>query len=206
TPYDPSRTTAAALAVSLGMAKASSRSALAGQFAQRDDAVRATVNELARAALVTLCVGESPDSVSVDELVRSALASDPVSSPTLGRLLAVVQDLLARDVAWFLMTRGDADRHYELWRQVMIMADDDLMAPAGTLCAFAAWLSGRGALASTAAERVAQVRPDYPFLELIIDILVSGMSPDRWEGYRRSIAQISAEGPSAGAVAGDAAG
>src|SRR4029079_14386587 len=111
-----------------------------------------------------------------------------------------------RDVAWALVSRDDAERHFEGWRQVMTAADDDLMAPAGALCAFAAWLSGRGALAATAADRVDEVRPDYSFLGLIRDVLESGMSPASWEPYRESLLRISAEPWTAGAVADEAAG
>jgi Domain of unknown function (DUF4192) len=205
TPYDPSTSTMAALAVHAGMGKAASRDALAEQFARRDDAVRQTVNEVARDAVVPLMVDDAEDSIRVSRLVRSALGNDQIHSATLGRLLGAVQDLRARDVAWLLMTRDDAGRHFEVWRQVMNAADDDMLPPAGTLCAFAAWLSGRGALAATAADQVADVDPDYPFLELVGDILESGMSPDTWHDYRASLAPISEESPTAGVVADEAA-
>jgi hypothetical protein len=205
TEYDPTTSPMAALAVHAGMAKAPSRDALAEQFVRRDDAVCDSVNEVARASVVALTVDDGDDAIRVGRLVRSALGNEPIDSATLGRLLGAVQDLRARDVAWFLMTRGDADRHFEAWRQVMNAADDDMLAPAGTLCAFAAWLSGRGALAATAADRVADVDPDYPFLGLISDIVESGMSPSAWEDYRASLVPISEEWPTAGAVADEAA-
>jgi hypothetical protein len=205
TPYDPTTSAMAATAVHAGLAKAADRESLAEQFACRDEAVRHAVTEAARDVVVALMVDDGPDSTRVSDLVRSALGNDRIHSATLGRLLGAVQDLRARDVAWLLMTRADADRHFEVWRQVMSSADDDMVAPAGTLCAFAAWLSGRGALAATAADRVAAVDPDYPFLGLICDILVSGMSPDVWRDYRASLVRISDEWPTAGAVADEAA-
>jgi hypothetical protein len=205
TPYDPTTSTMAAVAVHAGMAKAASRDALAEQFARRDDEVRHAAKEAASDVVVALMVDDGSESIRVSHLVRSALGNDRIHSSTLGRLLGAVQDLRARDVAWLLMTRGDADRHFEVWRQVMNAADDDMLPPAGTLCAFAAWLSGRGAVAATAADRVADVDPHYPFLGLVGDIVESGMSPDAWQSYRESLAPVSEEWPTAGAVADDAA-
>jgi hypothetical protein len=86
----------------------------------------------------------------------------------------------------------------------MTLADDDL-PPAGSLCAFAAWLAGRGALAATAVDRVSEVAADYPMLGLIRDALESCMSPDVWQDYLESLSPLSADWPIGGAEAGDAA-
>ena len=43
----------------------------------------------------------------------------------------------------------------------MQLAPDDLVAPIGSLTAFAAWLTGRGVLASHAVERVLELSPGY---------------------------------------------
>jgi Domain of unknown function (DUF4192) len=209
TPYDPTTTAAAALAVAMGLTKEQSRDDLAAQFAPLPTAERAIVSAEARA--VAASPAESPARWDhLEELILSSLASSEVARSGRGVLLGAVQDLDARDLAWVLMSRESASRHFELWRDVMRAADDDLLAPAGTLCAFAAWLSGGGALAATAVERVAAIQPNYPFLGLICDILSMGLSPDRWEELRGPLAgvvgYISAGPPSAGGVAGDAAG
>jgi hypothetical protein len=107
------------------------------------------------------------------------------------------------------MTRADAELHFQLWRQVMTAADDDLLAPAGSLCAFAAWLAGRGAVAATAVDRVAEVAPDYPMLLLIRDAIESGLSPDAWEDRTAPVDMslaADARDPSASANAGAGAG
>jgi hypothetical protein len=190
----------------MGWGKAVSRDALAEQFIPRDDPGAARANRTARTTSVSLTAEADEASASaVEDLIRSALGGAELEPATLGMLLGAVQDLRARDVAWALMSRDDAADHYELWRQVMRAADDDLMAPAGTLCAFAAWLSGQGALAATAAAAVARVSPHYSFLALIADILHSGMPPAAWEQWRGPVA-VSAGSPNAGAVADDAAG
>jgi hypothetical protein len=157
--------------------------------------------------------GSPPTVDEVDDLLWSALGHTDIDPPGLGILLGVVQDLLVRDIAWLLMTRADAELHFELWRQVMTAADDDLLPPAGSLCAFAAWLSGRGAVAATAIDRVAEVAPDYRMLRLIRDALESGLSPDYWDERLSSVGDRLAAGGSgssasanAGAGAGEAAG
>jgi hypothetical protein len=205
TPYDPSSSSAAALAVSAGMAKVPSREALAEQFLPRDADACRTVGELARAVAATVHEGSAPTAHEVDALLWSALGHAEIDPPGLGILLGVVQDRRVRDIAWLLMSRIDADLHFDLWRQVMNAAEDDLLAPAGALCAFAAWLAGRGALAATAVDRVAEVAPDYPMLGLIREALESGLDPDRWEG-RLPTRPVSPDSPDAGAAAGDAAG
>jgi hypothetical protein len=183
TAYDPSTSSMSALAVASGMAKAPSRQALSEQFAPRDPDLRQRVSTLARAVATTVGDGDPPGVYEVEGLLLSGLGSAEIDAAGLGILLGVVQDQFVRDIAWLLITRADADLHFELWRQVMTAADDDLLAPAGALCAFAAWLNGRGALAATAADRVAEAAPDYPMLGMIRDALESGMNPDVWEDH-----------------------
>jgi hypothetical protein len=209
TPYDPSTTAAAALAVTMGLSKEPSRDALARQFARLGPAERCAIGAEARGVHLSRR-RQGVDSRRLEDVVEASLASEAVARESLGLLLGAVQDLEARDVAWALMTRTSADRHFALWRDVMRAADDDLLPPAGALCAFAAWLSGQGAVAATAAEQVAAVRPDYPFLGLVAEIMARGISPDHWEAYRRTLAQIaglvSEEQGTAGGEADDAAG
>jgi hypothetical protein len=205
TRYDPATTSVAALAVSMGMAKLPTRGALAKQFAPvAGGADRQRANEIAREA-VAASAGGVGRSARIADVIASALGRDAVDSVTLGTLLGAVQDLRNRDLAWMLISRDDADAHFELWRQIMTAADDDLLAPAGSLCAFAAWLAGRGALAATAADRVAEVAADYPMLGLVRDALESCMSPDVWQEYLDSLSRVSADWPIGGAAAGDAA-
>jgi hypothetical protein len=193
----------------MGLSKAADRDELRRRFAADDDDVRTEANDAARDVRVALVVEEGPNSTHVEDVVKTALGRDRIPASTLGMLLGAVQNLHARDVAWSLMSRDTAVQHFELWRQVMAAADDDLMAPAGTLCAFAAWLSGNGALAALALGRVAEVCPDYSFLGLIAEILAGGINPDLWEDYRSSLLAMSGVTPlraGAGAAADDAAG
>jgi len=58
---------------------------------------------------------------------------------------------------------------------------DDLLAPAGSLTAFAAWLQGSGVLSSHACDRVLAVYPRYSMAQLIAEVLQSGVNPCRWD-------------------------
>jgi hypothetical protein len=206
TPYDPSSSPMAAWAVAAGMGKAPSREALAEQFAPRSDAVRAAVGRAARSTDLTLTVGDGPDTMRVTDLFQLALTGSYLDSDTLGALLGAVQDVGACDLAWQLMTRADADRNYELWRQVMNAAEPDLLPPAGSLCAFAAWLAGRGALADIAADRVAEADPDFPLLGVVRALLATGTNPELWDARPAETATVARRRDDAGAVAGDTAG
>jgi hypothetical protein len=98
-------------------------------------------------------------------------------------LMLAVQDIRSRDQVWSAMTRADAPDHFELWRQAMQCAPDELMAPVGGLAAFAAWLSGRGVLASHAAERVLAVQPNYSMAQLILGLCEQSVNPSVWSGF-----------------------
>jgi hypothetical protein len=204
--YDPAASSIAAWAVAAGLGKAPSREALAEQFAPRSDAVRAAVGAAAQATFVTLTIGDGPDAMRVDDLLRLALGGCYLDPETLGTLLGAVQDSGAQELAWLLMTRADAERHFEVWRQVMNAADPELLPPAGSLCAFAAWLSGRGALADVVAERVAEADPDHRLLVLVRDLLAAGVCPDVWDERRETVTTVSGDWLEAGAAEDDTAG
>ena len=185
TPFDPTTSALAAHAVAAGMSKAPDRDTLRQQFEPLPDAVREEVGEIVDRMLTDAYWIDEPDNApspaeEMAALVVSALDGD-LDTIDVAWLLSLAQDIEARDAAWWQMTRENARLHFELWRQVMRAAPDDLLAPAGSLCAFAAWLAGAGALASHAVERVAEVAPDYPMMTLVADALVSNLNPDVWE-------------------------
>jgi hypothetical protein len=99
-------------------------------------------------------------------------------------LVLGVQDPPVRDAALALMTRGNAAGHLEVWRHVMRDAPDDLLAPVGALTGFAAWLDGRGTLASHAVDRVESVSPGYPVCVQLRALLDGAVNPDLWNGGR----------------------
>ncbi|MET1058449.1 MAG: DUF4192 domain-containing protein [Nocardioides sp.] len=124
---------------------------------------------------------------AVARWVRDALlralddASDHrLTDAEVGRLVAACRDLAVRDVAWALMSRADARRHVELWRDVVRRCPTDLLAAPAALLAFAAWLAGDGALAWCALDRCALADPDYRMAGLVAHTLEQALPPSVW--------------------------
>lgn len=117
----------------------------------------------------------------VQERVRRYLA-DGVSldATDLGRLLTVLMAIDVRDVAWAEMTRDNAPRHVDLWRDVVCRTPREVLAPPAALLAFAAWLAGDGALSWCALDRVREADPDYTMATLVERALTCAVPPSTW--------------------------
>ena len=118
----------------------------------------------------------------VRSVVRRALggARDRLTDAEAGRLVAACRDVGVRDVAWAQMSREDARRHVELWRDVVRRCPTDLLAAPASLLAFAAWLAGDGALAWCALDRSALADPDYRMAGLVAHMLEHALPPSSW--------------------------
>ncbi len=117
----------------------------------------------------------------VQQRVRRFLADrEPLDTPDVGRLLNVMMDIDVRDVAWAEMTRDDARRHVDLWRDVVRRTPFHVLAPPATLLAFAAWLAGDGALAWCALDRAKEADPDYSMAMLVERALTCAVAPSSW--------------------------
>lgn len=90
--------------------------------------------------------------------------------------------VVVRDVAWARITHANAARSLEVWRQVAVSMGEPFQAPALTLAAFAAWLSGDGAQAQCALDRVHVVAPDYSMARLVQSALSGCLDPRSWAG------------------------
>lgn len=118
----------------------------------------------------------------VAERVRRFLADGgALDARDAGRMLVAVVAIEIRDVAWAEMTRANADRHVDLWRDLLRRSPYDLAAAPAALLGFAAWLSGDGALAWCAVDRCQEVEPDYRLASLLTDALAGAIPPTRWE-------------------------
>ncbi len=115
-----------------------------------------------------------------DRVRRFARTGEPLDDGEVGRLLAAMTHVEARDVAWAEMTRDSAVRHVELWRSVVRRSPVDLLAAPAALLAFAAWLAGDGALAWCAVERCHEADPEYSMAGLVAQALVSAIHPSTW--------------------------
>lgn len=176
--YDVDASPAAVDAVMAGLAKAPDREALRAQFEPGAADARRAV-----AAAVSSLRGEGAPLLTVEEvraLLPRVLAGQVTEPREQARLLMTLTRTRQRDAVWGAMRRADAGQHLDAWRSLMRLAPDGLLAPVGSLAAFAAWLSGRGVLASHAVERVLTVHPDYPMAALIMRALESALDPHDW--------------------------
>ena len=104
-----------------------------------------------------------------------------LSDRDLGRLVVGLQSTEVRDVAWAEMTRDNARRHVDLWRDLVRRTPLDVLGPPATLLAFAAWLSGNGALAWCALDRARTADPDYSMAALVERALTCAVPPSTWK-------------------------
>lgn len=118
---------------------------------------------------------------TVHRLTRSGELPDPDIVARLAR--AVLEEPL-RDVAWSLATREYADEHASLWRSVLRSAPDGYAAAPAALLAFAAWLSGQGALAWCAVDRCLAEDPEDGLAARVAMLLEEALPPHLWESVR----------------------
>jgi hypothetical protein len=122
--------------------------------------------------------------------VRAAVRAPEDTGPASGvvpappersaRLLRAVAEHELRDLAWCEVTTESASRHVSLWREVVRESPGELVAPAAGLLAFAAWLSGDGALAWCAVERALGADPDHTLARLVAQVLEAAVPPSSW--------------------------
>jgi hypothetical protein len=116
-----------------------------------------------------------------DTVVTHVEARSLPDAGELGRLLVALQDIELRDVAWSLMSRDNAAAHVDFWRGVVRRTPSGRLAPSATLLAFAAWLSGHGALAWCAVDRAVLAEPDYSLARHVTAMLTHAVPPTVWE-------------------------
>jgi hypothetical protein len=100
-----------------------------------------------------------------------------------GRLLVAMISIEVRDVAWSEMRRDNARAHVDLWRDVVRRSPLEALAPAAALLAFAAWLTGDGALAWCAVDRCQEAEPGYGLAGLVSQALAGAVPPTAWSPF-----------------------
>jgi hypothetical protein len=198
-PCDVAGSAALAEAVFRGQEILPDRAALARRFEPEPGPVREAVARATGAVLTSLArsvAGPSDPQRDLRTLRRGLDRVTPVLDAMLGQtddhVALTVEDraalavwtslVVVRDVAWTRITRRTADRSLELWRQVAVAAPAEFEAPAMTLAAFAAWLSGDGAQSQCALDRVHAVAPHYSMARLVQSALSGGLDPRTWVG------------------------
>lgn len=181
--FDPAASPLAATAVAAGMTKASSRDELRAFVAPAPEQLRADAGRIVDQVLAEQAASQRArwDADDIIQKVDEALGDEALDVETVAILLAMVQSIELRDAAWLSITRATAPAHLGVWQQVMRAAPDRLLAPAGSLAGFAAWLAGFGVLSSHAADRVMEVAPSYSMVQLLRRALELGVDPDVWD-------------------------
>ena len=197
-PYDLSSHPITATGVLEGRVTHDSRARLAESLLPADldkvEAVAAAVDELKPLAADRACLrGEALWLQSwVEARVYDGGAGRDVAPEELARVVRALAHVDLRDVAWASMSRHTADEHVRLWTDVVVQCPVERLAPAAGLLAFAAWLSGHGALSWCAVDRALQSDPDHNLARLVAQTLDSAMPPSTWQGIdRRSLSLLS---------------
>ena len=193
TPYDASAGPCAVQAVVNGLVALPDRDALAdgvSRLSGPTELVMGEATERIQDEILTAVLA-SPDPVRAlvvqgqDEV--AAFVRDFVQRPRrvteeeAAWLTVWMQHVHVRDVAWCLMDPRRLDPHIDLWRQVTRLAVPGLVAAPAALLSFAAWRSGRGALARCALERVLADDPGYSMGALLSEVLDEGLPPPSWD-------------------------
>jgi uncharacterized protein DUF4192 len=180
-PYQAGASRVAAEAVVAGLAFEPDRDALRSGLAPADADARASV----AAAVARLRAGEParvPAPAEVEAAIIRALSARADLTPEeIASLALAVQTTPGLDRAARLVTRAGARQHYELWRRVTTVVDDELLPAVGWLAGLAAWLDGRGVLASHAVDRVLAVAPHHGLSRMLANVLAHGVNPSLWE-------------------------
>lgn len=99
----------------------------------------------------------------------------PLTDDEVAWLGVLLTRLEVRDAA---LTHTDVDQ-LDLWRDVLCRVEPEFAAAPACLTAYAAYLSGDGALANVALDRAVEVDPGYSMAALLRDIMLSGVPPAR---------------------------
>lgn len=159
--------------------------------ASRDELAALLDTDPSRAAAVATLVEGVPEvapealrteGLWVDGLVRRHAAEGTLPHDAdLARLLRAMTVTTLRDAAWSSLTRADAQRHVDLWMEVLRRTPGPFVPPVATLLGFAAWQCGQGALAWCAVDRCAEVDPAYTLMTYLASALTHALPPSVWE-------------------------
>jgi Domain of unknown function (DUF4192) len=184
TAYDVGSHPLMAEAVVEGTVVLASRQELADSLVGTDAADARLVAALARETVRRLAAGSDPAVERrwvrhrVRRFAEDGLRMDPHDVARLGVLVAASVEI--RDVAWREMTRANAPRHVDLWRDVVRRVPRHLCAAPAALLGFAAWLAGNGALAWCAVDVAEEAEPGYPLAVLLATTLAGAVPPAVW--------------------------
>lgn len=175
-PYDDASHPFAAQAVFDGQVTHATRDALRDTLAPDADAERRV-----RACLRRLGADGVAEVTWLEEMLGrwSESGADPDDDEA-ARVLRAVSHVEVRDAALFALSRETARQHLRIWSGMLRRAPMEHVPVAAVLTAFAAWQSGRGALAWCALDRCFEVAPDHALGLGLAECLTRAVPPSAW--------------------------
>ena len=196
-PYDPRDHELSSRAVLDGRVTFRTRSELADSLAARDpDEVEEVLRAHARLGPLTAATPRRLLAAEAAWLTQTVAAqvhgAGPLTPDEVARALRAVGHQELRDIAWCVVTREEAASHVRVWCDVVRRSPSELVAPAAGLLAFAAWLSGDGALAWCAVDRSLGSDPDHTLARLVAQALDGAVPPSAWRPLDPSAVNLDA--------------
>ncbi|HEU4546369.1 MAG TPA: DUF4192 domain-containing protein, partial [Microlunatus sp.] len=181
-PYDIASHPLAAAAVMAGISATATRQEVADLVAGPSTADQDRLSGLAEQTARRLAgVGRRRRRQRMRRLVGRTLRSGGPTETEAIEIAVLARDVAVRDAAWVLMTREPADDHVNLWRRVVAVSVWPCEAAPLGMLALAGWLSGNGALLNCCIERLEDVAPDYPLLQLCREISDQAVPPSHYD-------------------------
>jgi len=109
---------------------------------------------------------------------------------SMGRIAALVNEGVARDVASLRVSTETSHRWVDLWATIARSTDDKAAIVPLSLCALASWVRGDGALANAAldqAEALADASDAgrHPLTRIVRSVLVHAIPPEHWTAFAK---------------------
>lgn len=115
------------------------------------------------------------------QVLGHLLAGSRPSDDEAARLLVGLQSTEVRDTVWALMDRDCSRELVAFWTDLVRRAPAPLTPTPAALLAFAAWLSGHGALAWCAIDRCVEADPDHVLAAHVAQLLLQAVPPEEWQ-------------------------
>lgn len=128
---------------------------------------------------------------AVDEIFASWLQTGRLidDNEVIARAFVAMTDVHVRDYAMGMHGDEQVAAAADLWRYLVTLAPEGLVAPVATVLAAVAFEQGDGALAQRALDRASDDRPGYPMASLLRQALESGWGPESMASMRRELRQ-----------------
>lgn len=189
-PYDDRTSPIALKALVEGHVTYESRSALAATLRADVASVSAVASHL-RPTGVRDGRQALEDAVWALSLVRThAQDNTQPDDADVARLLVALVNLKVRDAVWCALTLETARDLVQFWSGIVRRSPLSVLAAPATLLAFAAWLSGHGALAWCALDRSRESDKDYSLAHLLAHMLNRAIPPSAWSPPTDLIAEL----------------